>query len=157
VLLAACGMGGAALVGVSAQGAEATPDSTVRPLAVSPASQPGSPVLKIKVISEATGEMAGQAVRVLRRQIGQRCPTEVVEQGEATLSIELAVLPGLGREGRALRRGPVAWGCQRVGGALHALAISEFNELRMIHHVQPASSDAVRPPQVKPSEPHVNH
>ena len=57
----------------------------------------------VKSVRLVPPKQAGQVVenigQVLARQIQQRCDAKVVKDGEAPLTVELAVAPGIGSEG----------------------------------------------------------
>ncbi len=57
------------------------------------------------VMPEDAGPMAHRAATIFARQIGERCGGQVVTEGEAAWSVELAVEPGIGTEGYRIADG----------------------------------------------------
>ena len=65
------------------------------------------PVRSVRVVlPPRAGSVAQRAGQIFSRQINEWCDARVVTSGDATLSVELAVEPGIGTEGYRIADGP---------------------------------------------------
>ncbi len=70
----------------------------------------GASAQTVKTVRVVVPEQGSAVLRniadVLARQVAQRCDASVVADGEAPLNVELAIAPGIGREGFRIEERP---------------------------------------------------